>query len=84
MQQLQEFILQNQWVIYALIAWTIPWKGIALWKSAKKGQKIWFVILLLFNTLGILDIIYIVFICKEKKEEMKDVPMIPRNGGRVI
>ena len=26
--------------------WTIPWKGVALWKAARRGEKIWFIILL--------------------------------------
>lgn len=41
-----------------LIVWTIVWKGLALWRAARNGAKVWFVILLLINTLGILDIIY--------------------------
>jgi hypothetical protein len=39
--------------------WSTIWKGLALWKSARKGSKIWFVILLIVNTLGILEILYI-------------------------
>ncbi len=65
---MQNFILENQWIIWLAIAWTIPWKGMALWKAARKSDKIWFVILLIFNTLAILEIIYI-FIFSEKKEE---------------
>ena len=39
--------------------WTIIWKGFALWKSAKKNKMIWFIILLVVNTIGILEILYI-------------------------
>lgn len=35
-------------------------KGIALYKSARREQTIWFVALLLVNSLGILPIIYLV------------------------
>jgi len=49
-------------------AWTIPWKGVALWKSAKHGEKIWFIILLLANTLAILDILYIFIIARRRDE----------------
>lgn len=42
-------------------AWTIAWKGIALWRSARRDDFWWFVALLIINTLGILEIIYIVF-----------------------
>ena len=84
---MQEFIVQNPWVIYVVMAWTLPWKGIALWKAAKNNQKIWFVIIFLLNTLAILDIIYIMFVGKEKKEEKKEVkngPTILSNGKRII
>jgi len=36
-----------------LVLWSIFWKGWALWKSASKRQLLWFIFLLVFNTLGI-------------------------------
>lgn len=55
--------MEKNWLIFVIIAalWTIPWKGIALWKSAKNGQKAWFIVLFLVNTLALLEIIYIFF-----------------------
>jgi hypothetical protein len=53
-------------VIVAVI-WTAIWKGLALWKSARNSQKVWFVVLLLVNTLGILEIIYLRAFQKKKK-----------------
>lgn len=50
----------------ALLAWTLPWKGVALWKSARNGQTAWFVVLLLVNTLAILEILYIYIFSKKK------------------
>jgi hypothetical protein len=47
------------------LAWTIPWKGFALWKAARLGSKKWFITILILNTLGILEIIYI-FIFSER------------------
>ena len=47
--------------------WTIPWKGIALWKAARRGEKAWFVIMLLVNTLAILEILYIFIFSKREK-----------------
>lgn len=55
-------ILTNPWVIILFLAWTLPWKGAALWKAARSGSIHWFIILLLINTLSVLDIIYIFFI----------------------
>ena len=50
------------WLVIAVplfIVWTLPWKGIALWRSARNRQLVWFIVLLLVNTLAILEIIYI-------------------------
>lgn len=46
--------------------WTIPWKGFALWKAARRGEKFWFIALLLINTLAILEILYI-FVISERE-----------------
>lgn len=54
--------LQNpavQEVIFVVISlWSLVWKGLSLWKSAHKEHKVWFVLLLIVNTLGILEIVY--------------------------
>ncbi len=52
----------------ALALWTIPWKGVALWKSARQSEKTWFVALLLINTVGLLEILYIFFFSKKNKK----------------
>lgn len=55
----------------AIVIWTIPWKGVALWRSARNGQKVWFVLLLILNTLAILEIIYIFIFSKKKTDPNK-------------
>ncbi len=50
----------------ALLIWSVAWKGLALWHAARDGRKVWFVVLLLVNTVGLLDIIYIYFVGKHK------------------
>lgn len=47
-----------------VVLWSVFWKGWALWISARGSHKVWFVVFLLLNTLGILEIIYIYFISK--------------------
>ncbi len=42
-----------------LIIWSIVWKGIALWKAARNSHKAWYIVMLIVNTVGILEIIYI-------------------------
>ncbi len=49
------------------VVWTLIWKTQAMWRAAKVGSKTWFVILLVVNTLGILDILYLYVISKPKK-----------------
>ena len=41
------------------ILWALVWKGLALWHSARRGQYWWFLALLIVNTFGILEIIYL-------------------------
>jgi len=48
------------------VLWTLIWKGISLWKAARNYQKNWFVIMLVFQTLGVLEILYIIFFQKDK------------------
>ena len=50
----------------ALIVWSLVWKGMALWKAAHHEHKWWFIALLLINTAGILDILYIYVFSKQK------------------
>ena len=52
--------LQNPYLIITLVIWELIWKGLALWKSAQKGQKYWFIALLIVNSIGLLPIIYLV------------------------
>ena len=71
----QNFATQYWWLVVILMLWSIIWKGIALWKSARNESKIWFVILLIVNTVGILEIIYI-FAVARPKEKMVSAPQV--------
>ena len=51
--------------------WSLAWKGVAWWKSARKGHIIWFVVFIITNTLGILEILYIFLFSKIKLEPRK-------------
>jgi len=63
---MEEFILQNSWILLLITLWVAPWKGVALWKSARNKQTKWFIALLIFNTLAILEIAYIFYFSKKK------------------
>lgn len=67
------------WIIAGLLAapfillaivWAAGWKGLALWHSARRGRYWWFVILLVVNTFGILEIIYLFFVLKLKWKDL--------------
>jgi len=53
-----------------IILWSLFWKGLALWHSGRKGQPWWFVILLIVNALGILEIIYLFGVLRLKFSEL--------------
>lgn len=40
-------------------------KAVALWKAARADQMAWFVALIVFNTIGILPIIYLLFFVRK-------------------
>ena len=53
--------------------WSVFWKGIALWISSKNGQKKWFLVLLVLNTVGIIEIIYIFYVAKKNWSDIKEI-----------
>lgn len=60
------------WLVVIVLIWTMVWKGIALWKSARMNQPVWFVVLLVINTLGILEILYLFLFSKIKMDSVKE------------
>lgn len=56
------------WLLVVIFAWSLVWKLLALWKSARKGQPIWFIVLAFINTIGILEILYIYIFSDMKKK----------------
>ena len=54
----------------AFVLWSIAWKGLALWHAGRRGQYWWFLALLLINTFGILEIIYLFFVAKIKFKDL--------------
>lgn len=52
--------------VFAVLAliWAIGIKGYSLWTAAKRGDKWWFIALLIINTFGLLEVIYLIFFAK--------------------
>ncbi len=56
--------------LFALVMIAVVFlKGLALWKSARSGQKWWFIALLVVNLFGLLEIIYLVFFAEKSISE---------------
>lgn len=52
-------------IIFALTIAVIALKGYALWHAAKRDEKWWFIALLVIQTAGILELVYIIFFLKK-------------------
>ncbi len=68
LEQIIQFLILNPAFLFIFIVWSLTLKGVALWMSAKRSQKNWFVAILILNTLGILEIFYIFW--TRKKEHL--------------
>ncbi|NCU29426.1 hypothetical protein EOM60_02330 [Candidatus Saccharibacteria bacterium] len=49
----------NLWWVIPLVIWSVTWKAMALWKSARSNNLAWFVVMFFINTAGVLEILYI-------------------------
>lgn len=53
------------------VAWTLAWKAASLWRAAKNDSKPWFGVLLITNTLGLLDAIYLFGVNGARRREAR-------------
>lgn len=74
---MNNILSQPQFYLPFLI-WSLAWKGFALWKSAGKKQLIWFVVLLIINTSGLLEIAYIFFLNKWDPDHGKTLKFLEK------
>lgn len=61
--------------IIAFFAWSVIWKGMALWRAARNGDKGWYVVMLLIDTAGLLEILYY-FIFGKKAKNLNEVQAV--------
>ena len=57
------------WLI-PLIVWSITWKALALWKTARNRQLGWFLFLFVINSAGVLEILYIYYYQRDKSPKI--------------
>ena len=78
MSTMSNLLYTHPWVIMVILVWSLPWKGAALWKSARKTHIGWFIVLLIVNTLGVLEILYIFFFSERgKRQEIVETQDFP-------
>lgn len=71
-------------VVVLFLAWSLFWKGLALWHTARRGEHWWFLALLVVNTAGILEIVYLFVFAKLKFDQLftgvviKDKGQVPK------
>ena len=59
-------------LLLVLYVWSLIAKGVSLWRAANLKQRNWFIAILVLNTLGILDLVYL-FKFAEKKLTIKEI-----------
>ena len=57
-------------LLLLIVIWSLFWKGHALWHASRRSQPWWFVIMLILNTAGILEIIYLFAVIKLKWSQL--------------
>lgn len=69
-------------LVLVAVLWTVVLKGFALWFSARASQKWWFIALLVVNTLGILEIIYLIWFRPKPNEPAATAPVEPSSPAQ--
>jgi len=64
LENIPQFLQPSSPWFYIIITWAVTWKGIALWHAARNRQLVWYIVLLVVNTVGILEIVYLAFFRK--------------------
>ncbi|MDD5397191.1 MAG: DUF5652 family protein [Candidatus Moranbacteria bacterium] len=79
---MEKIFVEHPWIIVVIVLWTLPWKAAALWRAARRGHIGWFLTIVILNTLGILDILYIFVFSRwggEKLEQIEKPQQQPGN-----
>ncbi|MFF1875468.1 DUF5652 family protein [Kitasatospora herbaricolor] len=66
----------------AAVVWTLAWKGASLWRAAKNDSKPWFAVLLVSNTLGVLDAVYLFGIDRARRRRERAAAVLSAAVGQ--
>lgn len=64
-------------ILAVLMLLVVALKGYALWLAARRGEKWWFIALLVVNTMGILELVYIFAFAKRKDTKELETTVVP-------
>ncbi|PIZ72583.1 hypothetical protein COY07_03025 [Candidatus Peregrinibacteria bacterium CG_4_10_14_0_2_um_filter_43_11] len=64
----QNIAIENTNLLIPILIWSLIWKGIALWKAGRNNQIRWFVAILIINTAGLLEIVYLLWLQKKREK----------------
>lgn len=67
--EITELLIQLLPILGILMIWEMVWKLIALWKAGRNNELVWFICIAVFNTVGILPIIYLYLVKKRKNSQ---------------
>jgi len=74
------FLQNNQVLVLVVsIVWVLPWKGYALWTASKRGNRVWFVLMLILNTFAILEIFYTFYVAKKTPKDIANLFKIKKH-----
>ena len=62
-------------LLFIIMIAVIALKGYALWTAARAEQKWWFIALLVINTLGILEVVYLIWFRPKSGVQEKETPV---------
>ena len=62
---ISNWLMANPIIIVIIFSIILLLKGLALYRAARKESMVWFWVLLIFNTLGILPLLYLIFSRRE-------------------
>jgi len=57
-------------ILIVILIWDLTWRCFGVWKSTKNNQPIWSIVFVLFQTIGILPILYIFVFSKMNKKTL--------------
>jgi uncharacterized membrane protein len=70
------YLLEHPELIFIII-WSVIWKAIALWKSARNNHLLIFITFSVLNLFGIPEIIYLIYLHLKNKKQITTTVIPP-------